>query len=457
MKVGKLEFTPVSLAELGSTVVFAILTIVLGISAYKDFRLWVNFHDAREYYGADMLDKARVSLEKAISARPDYFYPREMLAKILASLPTTTELKKARGYYRKILKMNKKRIPALIGMGVIAVRRYDETADSKFLDEGEEWFKRALSIRSKCVEARIGLGHVALRRGRVKEAESLFQEALSLIGQDRKLVPTRDALIDLYIGLGYLASKQEKVGEAERYFRCAYHEDPSLRLPLVNIAYMQAKKFALCKVERSQLDPLDFEKTERLLNRLSYLLGRNPKRNAEFKDALYWLYIGVAIAYGRLAKDSVKVETYLQRAASRKEHHVEAKLWGAVLFDELAREETKMLNRRGLLNKVSRCLYADVVEKDVTDPKLRARINNWKGVLAYEDHWNQAKEMFERATRDDPDNYIPWRNLAIGYYEKERNTSVGVEKFQKYAQRSLKINPDQPDLRALLKRLLGED
>lgn len=62
----------------------------------------------------------------------------------------------------------------------------------------------------------------------------------------------------------------------------------------------------------------------------------------------------------------------------------------------------------------------------------------------------QARDLLEQARRRDPSNYVIWKNLGISYDEL-KNVPKAIEAYE----RSLALNPNQPDVRnavAILKR-----
>lgn len=82
-KVEGFKLTPVSIAELAGAVILALMTIPLASSAYYNYIAGSNYDIAVDKYLSGEYVAAAKHLKKTIDARPELYYPREMLGMTL--------------------------------------------------------------------------------------------------------------------------------------------------------------------------------------------------------------------------------------------------------------------------------------------------------------------------------------------------------------------------------------
>lgn len=318
MDLGKnIRFTRLSATELGVGAVLALLGLIILWSAYKDFLVFYHFGDGLLYYGSN--DEALVvdRCEKAMAARANYRFPFEMWAKIKVD---NDDFDGAEKVYQDLCKSypNLSATPdvatAHLGLGVIALRRYDRDKAkgmkgpelTKYLDLARAEFETAEKANPAPAEVAIFRGHIELRQGREDAAAKQFDAA-----KQAKSVPTIDGLVDLYTGLGVLAYRKNQFTVARDHFRRAYELKPDRALPLANTVYLEAQFYSSDQVKREHLEQEALKPIITILQDMKFRMQIDPERNEIFRLARFSLLTALASAFirqGTYAEAEFKLE-----------------------------------------------------------------------------------------------------------------------------------------------------
>lgn len=314
-KVGKWIFTPISIAELCGVLVLGIMGISFAISAYRDFQMKYNFDKALIFYASNQSGNASDRLARAMSARTieEWPYPHLLQAKVNVN---DGKLEEAQVVFEKLKEVkvgehgwtNSHRASVFVGLGCIALRRYDETLDRqksspKLLEEARAAFKEAQSIDEKCLEAGIGLAHVELRAGWNPVEQKISADACDRAQRELKkvdaagLTPTIDGLVDKYMAQGRIAYERQDYNGAEVEFRRAFQLQPSWKAPFANVAFMMARYFIVSGVSR--LDEMTAKQMEydEFVQRLETQYNSDTERYAIFKEAMFSFFNSMGYAY----------------------------------------------------------------------------------------------------------------------------------------------------------------
>lgn len=238
LRLGKLQFTGLSLAELGAALVLAILSVIFLLSGFTDRSLTTDFNSALRLYYSNQLAQASQAIDDARKARPDYGPVQEMYAKFkidTASLAAkdTTGLDEA----LEVLSHLKSTWTVEISAGVAHLKKYDFTGDKTQLDEAQKRLEEARNLAGDNPEPYIELGHLALRRNDRAAADGFFKKAT----EDGMGIPTMDGLVDLYLGRAAVFQLKGELPQARDEYRRAYTLCPRARLAVADYGYLWAR------------------------------------------------------------------------------------------------------------------------------------------------------------------------------------------------------------------------
>lgn len=272
VKVGKYSLSSLALAEAFATVLFAVLTIVLGLSAYKDARTYYAWNSALRLYASNLDPSA--DLEVARAHRPEYVPVHELIAKIAVS---TGNLDLARQECETIQRYDPASEAAAVTLGIIALKTYDKTRQEPLLAQAKSHFSSAGSS----ADAKVGMGHVLLRQGDLEGAWKSFEAALQ-----SDPPASLDSMSDLYIGQAAIQVKRQNTGAARESFERALVLSPMWDRGYANKAYLMARQMA----EMPLMEREKFRKEIASLNEFAERLGTSFNQNREgrayYKDAL---------------------------------------------------------------------------------------------------------------------------------------------------------------------------
>ncbi|MBI3098025.1 MAG: tetratricopeptide repeat protein [Planctomycetes bacterium] len=312
MEFGKnIRFTRLSATELGVAGVLALLGLGILWSAYKDFLVFYHFGDALVYYGSNKEALVVDRCEKAMASRPGYRFPFEMWAKIKVD---NDDFDGAEKVYKRLtetygIETAPDIATAHLGLGVIALRRFDKSKDAKLLDQARAAFEAAERAKPAPAEVAIFRGHADLRQGRVDAAAKQFD-----LAKQAQSIPTIDGLVDLYTGLGVLSYRKQKYTEARDHFRRAYELKPDRPLPLANTVYLEAQFYSSDQVKKEHLEDEALrliDGSDGILQEMKHRMSIDPDRNEIFRLARFSLLTALASAFirhGNFQKAEFKLE-----------------------------------------------------------------------------------------------------------------------------------------------------
>lgn len=222
------------------------------------------------------------------------------------------------------------------------------------------------------------LGDLLLRRGRIDEAQPLFERVMQL----------RKTHVEAPLNLGRIAEARGNLAEAEQYYRLAIDnaainqrlDDAIAGAPVRRRSYAQPLvNLATLKVNANDLPAAEallrraLEQDDRSTTAMT-LLGEVLRRQGKLKEA-----IDLQIAANRIDPRSIPVRINLGSALLDAGQFEDALLaWGSVLQD---------------------------------DPGNAQAANNIGLFFAARGQWKDAIQMFERAVQSDPGFVLAQRNL----------------------------------------------
>ncbi|MCC6741077.1 MAG: hypothetical protein IT452_18700 [Planctomycetia bacterium] len=272
VKVGKYSLSSLALAEVFATILFGVLTIVLGISAYKDARTYYAWNSALRLYASNMDPSA--DLEIARSHRPEFVPVHELIAKIAVN---TGNLDLARQECETIQKLDPASEAAAVTLGIVALKTYDKTKQEPLLAQAKSHFSSA----GASADAKVGMGHVLLRQGDLEGAWKSFEAALQ-----SDPPASLDAMSDLYIGQAAIQVKRQNSNAARESFERALVLAPQWDRGYANKAYLMARQMA-------EMPPMEREKFRKevpawneFADRLGTAYNQNKEGRAYYKDAI---------------------------------------------------------------------------------------------------------------------------------------------------------------------------
>lgn len=444
----RIRFNTLSTCELVGIVVFTVLAIVFGISAYKRMMVNINYNDALMRYGSRDQGAAVEKLIFAVDMYPSYPYPRELLAKIYVD---ANNFELAERHYEALEQWTKgKSISPFIGRAVIRIRKADRQTDenlkAQLLAEARELYERALQIAPESPEAQIGLGFIALRKKEFSSAKVFFENAYK-----SNMPLSVDGLVDLHLGRGfyYYKGPARDPSAALSEIRKAFQLRPTWKSTLLNIGCLYADLLIDPDLTREAFDS-HLREIELYKQNISQLVLDLSERQV-VNEFLAILNNALGIAYTRF-KEWERARDSFDRAISKvKEIHMfpegrmqsdpsapfinKANLWMERSRDKLI----SPIERESFHSKASSCL--DEALKFVRDEKLRYILLNNVAVIEHKYNPEKAVRYLNEAISLDDSNYLAYKNLGI-VQDINRRPVDAITNYKK----SLLIKPDQPDI-----------
>lgn len=428
MRLGKREITKTATIELGVAAGLAVVGIVLGLLAWRDYDLYGSFSSALRAQAAGRLQDALPTLDAIAQRRADYPFPAELAAKLKVDGGSPTSLKGALALCSWLAESGHGEKPSVkLARAAACIRQGDnETADA---DRKAAWENAEKALGGlDWPEAKILRGHILLRRGNVTAAaeplRSAYAEALG--GKE----VTLDGLIDLYVGLGVCAARTKQPQEAARMFRRAHQLAPRARIPLINTVSALARHFAEDRIPRD-----DILANNEMLRRRAVSEWRQEffDRDAGTYKGLdraiynYFLGIGWQLVLNRLADPQAASVFYDAGNA-----------FPSLLPPDLARKDLALaaaylFHAQGSLRDDEKAAYRlrareafEQAASKIENPKLKALALNNSGAIgaafqagdpnATAPQFAPYRERLEQAAALDPANGVIQRNLGALYY-----------------------------------------
>jgi len=366
---------------------------------------------ALSYYSQDEKEKAIALLKKAISKFPADGLSTNSLARIYVQ---EGELDKAKSLYDELLKKDDSNLKALIQMAMIAAGQQKQ-------EESLEWIKKAYDRNPDELSPKLLLASRYLQN---KEATRAI-DVLNSAGQEQ-----RDSVA--YIML--LAQAKLAVNEVQ----------PAMRLLKKLIASnprIPAAHFLLAQSYAKD------QKPEKMRESLLQALELNPE------------YLSAQLALARLDLFEGKQEDFKNRVNLLKERFPDN---GAVLL-LAAKLDSKEQNYGQAIDKLSSLVETTSHPEVIID----LSVNQWKsgdrlGAISSLEFWTQdhqddtrallllaqyylAENQYEtaRLTYEKIENYLPDQPVVLNNMAWTLK-DVAPEEGLKYAERALKISPDNP-------------
>ncbi|MBI3273039.1 MAG: hypothetical protein HYZ53_28880 [Planctomycetes bacterium] len=447
LRVGRYQFTTLSLSEGVAALLLTILSLYLSVSGYRDYRLSTNFSQALLCFFSDQVAEASSALDAARKARPEYGPAQEFYAKSKidgATLVTkdVTGLEEAIGLLDGLLARPNPPWTVLVSSAVARIKRADFSGDKAHLDDAARLLEQAMTAEPQAPEPLIELGHIALRRGDRAAAESWFKKC-----QEEEMgVPTIDGLLDLYLGRATLFLQTKRWNQARDEYLRAYALCPRGKLPLVNLIYIWAQIVA-------EQPPMAVEEVDKLNQDLNVTLST-------LRPGHTWS-LEMVTAYNR-AKASLDNSFLCQWAHKRAIVNVSGYLRGST--PEAAEITDVWLNAGfGSLRSPGEppsesfgqflsYVFGEALKRKVPDVVKVAALNN----LACAQYWTDSPaaeatmDLALKAANDlhEPPDAVLLRNRAV-LYDKPKTRADAAKLYQA----SLAIDRNQPELDRRLKEL----
>lgn len=426
-----------SVVELSVAAVLLILTLVFGISAYRDFTYSSSFAKALRFEASRHWEKAVPLLERAVDARPDEPGARLLLAKIdcMSGNPH-----RAMTLYEELSKSSRSSQIAKVSFAIAAMCLADQKGEGSYLDRAAEALGRFDEGEILVAEVYSALAQLALRKQDFARVRTVLERMRSA-----GLLPGREGLVDAHAALGVLHVREGTPAEALAEFRRVLQLAPDWPLALENVARLYAKRLAE--------DPLftleDFRDRERdfkdLIGRIGSLRWRGPDLEQLSQSSVRQLYAGLCLLGLRYRSADLFREA--SDGLLGQDTSVETLLLVAQLCQRMAAEPSLMPDaQRGWLLR-AKDRFRDLLRLQL-DPKTRRCVLNNAAYLLFvtEGSSDAVTNYLEQAIKLDPQSAEVLRNLAIAY---GKHPKPDFDKALDYLERSLQADPDQPDLRSL--------
>ncbi|MEK7469206.1 MAG: hypothetical protein AAB074_17670 [Planctomycetota bacterium] len=289
MKFGKYSLSNLALAEVAATALFAVLTIVMGWSAYKDCRTYFAWNGALRTYSSNLDPSA--DLDTVIKHRPEFAPAHELRAKIFVN---AGDINSARAECDTLQRIDPNNEASTVTGGVILLKTYDKTKQEPLLNQAKSLFTSA----GASADAKVGLGHVLLRQGDLEGSWKSFEAALTT---DPPC--SLDGMTDLYIGQAVIQVKRGNPTAARESFEKAMFLAPSWDRGYANKAYLLARAMA----ESPAMDREKYKQAAQVwtdfATHFGNLYNQNKEARSYFKDAL----VNFMDAFGCLGLRSLDV------------------------------------------------------------------------------------------------------------------------------------------------------
>jgi hypothetical protein len=431
--------------------------------AVKSFMVRTGYVDAAFKYDSNRRQEVRGAAERARSWG-NHAESSELLAKVLVE---QNQLDAAEKIYGEMVD-GPRRAFALIGQGVILLRRADAEKESKkaaeFTRRAKDKFGDAKSADSSLLESQIGAATSDLILGvkigdasKIAAARGEFLKILKTVqaSEDAAAKVTRQGYTDLFVGLARSHASTEKfspealsfAGSARRY------------VPTSNSLYAMELALQAQQMVESPLNPADI-KTNKLQEKLNLLMQKlitstNPKEYEEVSRGWFALTLATAAALARQneAQQAKDMLNTAQRAKNRQDLAMAAALEAALAMEIVTvpeqnwnKRQTNYQGAHALMRKVNE--NADM--QAALPPHLRAALlNNYAFIDedfaaqgGGESRYQPAVASLLKALEAEKEAGMP-----DGSYEVRRNLAVIQKRRQK---------PDAAEHFAAAQRLASE-
>lgn len=449
MAIFKIQWrhTQTSKLQLTFAITFAFFSLILLYLDYKSILLtWYSSKAVTSFYQAD-LGTAQAESEKAIKKVPKYPYSYLLLAKIYGDSDDTKNAERVLlDMLKNISAKNRKAIAyAYISLANVYINAYGVNKSGELLTTARGYLDKAQEFYPDIPELSVSAGYISLVTNNIAQAKAKFSQILK-----SSEVMTIDSLSDLYIGLAMCYFMEENYKEAREYFQRAYVIKPRMTVLYGWYVYSLVKDIEAGNISAREITEGRNElKYRELASKMESLSKISSFKY--FKDIAYSLYLALgnlfaknalldkAVTYFDLAisLDGTRSEAYISASSAFKKASENAHL------DELAKE-SKIREAQRYLDRFSQA-FASIKEKAIA-------LNN-AAIIVYEQigSTKAAISYLEEAVRVETENPILFFNLGILYYK-----SRDFEKARQNLQRSLQLNPNQPDAKRLLDTIKTE-
>lgn len=322
VKNRKLEITPQAMIELaiaGGLVITSLIFVYLGVNRWllkRSITKALTLHDQN--------NPGLVAEECRSALRKDgkYHLARQLLAKALIDEggKDPAKLAEAEKEYQELIAAGYDKPNAHVGLGVISLIRADQASDSKqytdHANKARASFDAARKMDATCIEAEIGMANVRLllaikAGGDLADARKDFERIRTKLeaSQDLRSKVTKEGLIDLYAGLARTMSGTGNWNEASRLYRICFLYAPEWELPLVNLAYTDAERYANGTFTREQLD------NDQTLKNFTMQLQNMALKSELLKEVHAVRELGISVACGH-AEHVEEMQSRIQRLES---------------------------------------------------------------------------------------------------------------------------------------------
>lgn len=440
VKTKKIEYTPMTLVQLGAALVLILLSLVFGYQAFTKWRFKVSLIEGYEAFDSNLMANAVPALEGALSWRPEHTGALELLAKIRCD---ENQLDKAVDHYGKLVNLGYDRPQVRAGLGVLFLKRADKAATlaeaTNYVKEAQGQFKAASGIP----EAAIGLGHCELvlahkgETGRYATALQMFKKIEhDLEGNAAyRQECTREGLVDFYAGLGKALSTSQDPNErpkAAAAFKSCYQLARRWTLPMRNMLLVEAQKFST-GTWRTE----DMAKIRPDAEAFRKEMGNYWKSNKVLYGTLQqpWLLYTLALAGAFKSAGNMNEYDLLIQDLTRGmgfEGRLEPLLFDASTWSELVqRDDPSGRNQETYANRGARSYEAMLASPGLTDPGMRALVHNNLGwMLAWTGSYNSSESVLRRGI----ENLVTAAKLAPDDYVMNRNAALAMKRIPKMAQ-----------------------
>ncbi len=421
------RWTIAIIIELSAAGVLFLVSAVLLYLGIQEYRLQDAAVSAFEAYDANEQAKVGDHCRAALEIDERYHPARQLLAKVLLE-QEKPDLDAAEKEYRTLIDRGYPEPNAHVGIGMIALirasREEDPAAVANWIKSARHAFQDA---GEGCPEAEIGLAHAALLEnlengGSLAPVKVRFQKILSRLESDlsARSSITRDGLVDLYAGLGRAScdpgSYQE---EAATWFHISHYYAPDWALPLVNLIYIDAQRYATGTFTPEQLKA-EKSRMISLTQLVEPLLNKSPA----VKEAHLQRQLAIAYAFSR--------------AGGISEFQNQIRKLRTGLYQD--RIEPFRMEAFGLL---------EMIQRGGLEPTT---LNNYLNKAVDPDVGAFVRLARHKALLDDAERVVLLNNSAVlllrwGLLQNAPNL---VRSSEKKLQEALKLDPDNPLLKGNL-------
>ncbi|NUN50489.1 MAG: tetratricopeptide repeat protein [Candidatus Brocadiae bacterium] len=453
LKVGKYSLSGLAIAEAVAAIVFAILTIIVGIGGFRDMMTYFAWNNALLAYSSNQSGLADAKLQTCLKYRSEFADPHLMAAKIRVDSGDYTG---AQDEYERVLRLQPNSEAAHIGLGVIALRQWDQKkgAGDALLNLARSEF----SLAGGSTDALIAMGHVALRSGNLTEADKAFSEAAQ-----SPIPPSLDGVLDLYIGEATVAVQRQNWTRAVEGYERVRFINPYFERGHANISHVRVRLAETMEIDREKMNAYIQETTifSQTLQGFAATAGENQSR-AYFRPALAQYLASVACVLVR--SDAVDAgTTRLQEARATEGTNKRHVLNYLATLTELIRKDPPNWRddqRLGALFELER--VANLALRDYSDLTVRERaicyhylsirfsLRSEDGEHCVQNAALALEKLTDGGVSDDHLKAMIFRAMAVGWFNRrvgEVNPSEKakcVEQAVNFARQSLELEND-PD------------